>query len=132
MGVNAQWHNEDKRIILITLEIVWTWDEMFNIIAKIHGMMEDVDQKTCTIWDMSRVATLPRNTLKHLKYANTLYHELSWYSVLVGMPRAFYPIYQVYHRVQGFSNPHGVHLYPSIGEAEAFLKQKIAEADDDT
>lgn len=131
MGYDVQWLGDDKRIILIRFELVWTWDEVFEVIEAIHTMMESVDRKTCTIWDLTNIATLPANTLKNLKRANELYHLLSWYSALVGMPRVFKPIYQVYERLQGFGNPFGLYLYDTVPEAQQAFEELIAQADSD-
>lgn len=65
--ITANWHDTEKRILLIKFTDGWQWDELFQILDQIKVWLDDHSQTVVILFDVSVMTKFPLNIFKHAR-----------------------------------------------------------------
>jgi hypothetical protein len=85
MSVSPVWHTDDKLVIRMVHEGIWTWDEFHHALRELDTMLNSVLHTVDLIIDVRNSANLPAGTPSQLGKINEFYkHPHLGHSVVVG------------------------------------------------
>jgi hypothetical protein len=72
VGIHVSWHNEEKSILIWTIETRWTVNDFYSAFEDTQTLTQPLDGAASVIVDARQVTGRPRdNLLAHFRYALT-------------------------------------------------------------
>jgi hypothetical protein len=126
LGISAQWDNEEKTIILVTIDSEWTWADLIAIDAQTTAMYESVGHTVDLVVDARQNKLVLTG---FLSYARSLlditWHPLAGNAVVFGAGSRVQALFDAAALVAG-KRFERVRFVESLDEARALLKQMSA------
>jgi hypothetical protein len=114
MVVCAAWDHAVWRVIRLTIEGQWTWDEYFAATDSIIKLMETIDSQVDFILEV-RSASVPADGVRYIERASVYFrHPQAGHAVIVGAQGYVRILLTVFSRV-----------YPSAGQRLLFAPTLI-------
>lgn len=99
MGINVSWLDETKQVIVRDFAGKWTWAEFYIAQEQVNVMLRSVDYTVHQMFDFSASASLPPNTLTHLRNSGRNMPPNSGKSVVITHNEFYLQMYRVLNLV---------------------------------
>lgn len=82
--VQAFWDDANKTTIRIELALDWSWDAVYDLVAEVHAMMDEVSHPVhFIVLPAVDTIALPPSSLQHLRELPSLWHPNTGVTVIV-------------------------------------------------
>lgn len=83
--ISVGWHNPEQTIILIKMELGWTWGDMYHAATETYALVDTVKHSLFIIADLSEANRIPPHALTHLRNINREAHPNLSKLAIVGL-----------------------------------------------
>ncbi len=122
MSISAWWYDEDHAILYMAFDPGWTIQQWFDIVPRVHAMLDDADGPASAIVDYRRAEDYaPPGIISQLgaMAAAMQHHRLSGLMVFVGAVGFAAVVLDIFSQVYL-----RVHLAESVEEAEEIIRTR--------
>ena len=124
MPVTVEWDNPEQNMILLTMEGVWTWEQLEDGVNTITTMLGEVDHRVDTIFDASRSGPIPSNAFIHFRRMNQSAHPNQASVVIVGMSAFAQTLLNTVGKIYRLARASDLRFVSTLGEAHAYLAEQ--------
>ncbi len=133
MPIHVEWHNEEKKVLIRTVEGHWTWEHWYTARDEAESMMATVSHPVTLVIDFTNSLGMPPRALGQFTALMSNPPDNLDITVMVGLNRLLQHIYNVgkkmYHN-HNLAEKRRITLVPSIEEAHALIEERLKQRED--
>lgn len=129
MNIQYRWINDDKSIMHFLFHPESTWDDFYTILFVAFEEMHTVNHAIDIIVDVSRLKTIPRETIKELEYLSRLEHINFRHRIMISQNPLMSMIFDCFSRSYPVPS-RALHLCPTMELAHDFIATRARENSD--
>lgn len=125
MNILYRWLNDDKSIMSFIFHPDSTWDSFYNVLSQAFEEIHTVNHSVDIIIDLSRLQTIPSQTIKELHYLSQLEHLNLRHRLLISQNPLMHEVYRAFTRSYPFPSQH-LTMCDTMENAYSFITQRTS------
>ncbi len=131
MPIHVEWHDEEKKVLIRTVEGHWTWDEWYTARDEVESMMATVNHPVAIVIDFTGSRGMPPKAIGQFTTLMSNPPDNLDITVMVGMNRMIQRIYDVGEKIySNLAEKRRITLVPSMDEAHALIEERLKQRED--
>ncbi len=133
MPIHVEWHNEEKKVLVRTVEGYWTWENWYTTRDEAESMMATVNHPVIAVIDFTSSLGLPPRALGQVTTLLSNPPDNLDITIIVGMSRFIQAIYNVGEKMyRGLAEKRRMILASSMEEAQPIIEERLKQRKDST
>ncbi len=133
MPIHIEWHNEEKKVLIRTVEGYWTWKQWYDTRDEADSMMATVNHPVITVIDFTSSLGLPPRALGQVRTLLLNPPDNLDVTIIVGMGVFIQSIYNVGKKMYpSLTEKRRMILAPSMEKAQAIIEERLKQREEST
>jgi MFS superfamily sulfate permease-like transporter len=122
--ITVEWDTPEKNVILLTMEGLWTWEQLEDAVNRVTTLLGEVDHPVDTIFDGSRSGPIPTNAFTYLRRMNQAVHPNQAGVAIVGMNAFAQTLLNTFGKIYSLARASDLRFVSTLDEAQVYLTEQ--------